>query len=128
NVCVPNDVSGTDGGDQLNGNILCNQCLQQLPPKSLRRGRVLVGEIDEADAASAVQPANLGGDPGRIAVPPAGPKAALATVCAMVRTTAGELNNRRPARPPVLVTVPVLDQFPPDPIGVKALDRRRRPV
>src|SRR5690606_16221651 len=102
---------------------LRNQCLKEVPPDSLGRGWIFVGEIDESDTVRAMQPTDLRCCPSRITVPPTGPKTALAAVRAMVWTTARGLHHGGPARSPVLVTVPILNQFPSHPIGIEVMNR-----
>ena len=66
-------------------------------------GRVLVGEVDQLDAVLAVQPGDLRGELHGIAMPPAGPEAALAAVVAQMRTAARELHDHGALAAPVAV-------------------------
>ena len=43
-------VAGADGGDELHGDVLCDQGLQKDTPQPPRGGRILIGQIDKADA------------------------------------------------------------------------------
>src|SRR5262245_14054806 len=76
-VPVTDDVTGSNGGNQLDGHSLRDQGFQERPPQPGRRRWVFISEIDEADAVDAVQPADLGRGSSWIAVTPTGPKTAL---------------------------------------------------
>src|SRR6516162_8152655 len=76
----------------------------------------------------AVQARKLRGEFHGIAMAPAGPEPALATVIAEMRTAAGELHDHRALAAPVAVAG-VIDQLPSDAVGVEIADdrcRRRR--
>src|SRR5439155_14920750 len=102
-VGVADDVGGADGGEEAYGQPAGRQLLQEAPPDVAQGGGVLVGQGDEADAVAAVQPGDLVGQPGRVAVPPAHPEAVLAAVGAAVRAAARQLHDGRSAQPEAAV-------------------------
>src|SRR5689334_4072318 len=59
----------------------------------------------------------------RIAMAPAGPEAALSAVIAVVRASARELHDDG-AHSAVVAIIGVVDQFPPNAIGVEIFDHR----
>jgi hypothetical protein len=125
-VRIAHDVVGARRGHQDEIDALGDQRLQERLPGLLRRGRVLVGEVDDLDAVLAVEARQLPGEAHRVAMPPACPEPALAAVGAQMRAAARELHHHG-AQPAPVAVAGVIDQLPADAVGVEVGDDGCRP-
>ncbi|MEX1017190.1 MAG: hypothetical protein WDZ31_10645 [Phycisphaeraceae bacterium] len=123
-VGVADDVGGAERGEQVHVHVALDQRFEQAKPEALVRGRVFVGEGDEADAVYVVEVLDFVGQCVGIATPPLDPEAVLPAVGAAVRAAAGELDDGRPALAEAGVAVPVVDQLPAGAVAVEVGDRR----
>src|SRR5262245_13110566 len=115
-VGVADDVVGAGRAHQRQLDVLSDQRREERPPGLARDRRILVGKVDHLDAVLAMQSSKLGSESFRIAMPPACPKSALATIIAEVRAAARELDDDRALPAPVAVAS-MVDQLPTDAIS-----------
>ena len=98
-IGIAHDIPGAGGADERNVDLLSDQGLEEGVPRSPAGGGVLVGEVEDLDPVSAVEPGDLSGEPrlacARRSISPT-PVTASRKMQAVCATRAGFAGGRLP--------------------------------